>query len=282
MDGLSIRFHLEANEVFLIFNRQEHCRIGALINVWKREGHSRRDVPVACVAKDVMHLDLARRQIEVLALHHDVFRGCKRQAASAEHSAGVIRMKRCGGQGDGKSGRKQCPSRGVIHMHDWLPSSFNSLRIRIVNEAAGAMASLIIAMYVEVWLSLPVELWPCVDCLVRIVDPASYAMAAVVAVVRKVVARRVAALVMILGHPLDERAQNGSANNSANVIPAVVIHARIGIEAVTTSMVVATHIGKNTRAALSDPDIFTARIVTPGPVQDAGAPRSLMNELRLA
>ena len=144
------------------------------------------------------------------------------------------------------------------------------------------MASLVIAMYVEVRLSLPVELRPGVDCLIRIVDPASYAMAAVVAVVRKVIARCVAMLVMILGHPLDERTQNGSANDSANIIPAMVIHARARIESVSTSVVVATHVGKDTRAALSDPDIFAARIVTPGPVQDTGAPRSLMNELWLA
>ncbi|AMX95568.1 hypothetical protein A4R28_22410 [Mesorhizobium ciceri] len=144
------------------------------------------------------------------------------------------------------------------------------------------MASLVVAMHIKVWLSLPVKLRSGIDCLVRIVDLASHAMTTIVAAIGAVVTRRVPSIVMIVRHPLDQSAENSSANHCADVMTAMVIHAGIGIKAVATSMVVAADIGENSGATLRDPNIFAAWIVAPGPVQNTRTSRSLMNELRLA
>lgn len=144
------------------------------------------------------------------------------------------------------------------------------------------MAALVVAMNVEVRLTALVELWSVIDLFIWIVDHASDAMAAIISVVSTVVARRVPAVMLILGHALNKRAEYGTSDDCTSVMTAMIIHSCIGIESVATTMVVATAIGENSRAALRDPDVLAARIVAPRPVQNTGASRGLVDKLRFA
>ena len=145
------------------------------------------------------------------------------------------------------------------------------------------MASLVVTMHVEVRLPPLVELRPAIDHLILIVDHASNTVAAIVAVDGTVIARGVPPIMMMIGgHSLDQSAEDGAADNSADVMATVVVHAGIGIKGVAAAMMIASDIGKNPGATLRDPDIFAPWIVAPGPVQNARACGSLMNELWLA
>ncbi len=131
------------------------------------------------------------------------------------------------------------------------------------------MAALVVAMHIEVWFTLSIELGPRIDGLVWIINHTAYSMASIITVVASVVARRVLMFMMILCHPLDQSTDNSPTDHSANVMTSVVIHTGIGIKTVAPTMMVSPDISKNSGATLRDPDIFAARIIPPGPVQNA-------------
>ena len=119
------------------------------------------------------------------------------------------------------------------------------LCVRIVDEASYAVATLIIAMRVEIGLAILVELRHVIRH-VRIVDPASGAMASIVLVVETIIAGRVMAIVFsAINHPLHQRANHCSCNDGPGIVTAIVIHPGIVIEPVTTTVMITADIRKD-------------------------------------
>src|SRR5690606_18733652 len=154
--------------------------------------------------------------------------------------------------------------------------------IRVVDEAAHAMAALIIAILIDIGFALPVELRGVVDLFVGVVDQAAYSVAAIVAAAGDVVGSGVLPVVLVVvRHALNDGAKHRASCDRSNIVPMMVIHARIGIKRVAAAMMVAADIGKYARTALRNPDIFALWIISPSAVENAGAAGNLVYELRL-
>ena len=144
-----------------------------------------------------------------------------------------------------------------------------SIRIRIVDQASSPVAALIIAVGVEVWIALLVELQSRVDRLVGIIDHASNAMTAIVAAIIAKIACRVVVALCTVRKPLNDGAEDGSGHDVADVVTLLVIHAGILVEPVTAAIVIAADIGEDAGTPLCDPDIPALRIIPPSAIDDA-------------
>ena len=68
----------------------------------------------------------------------------------------------------------------------------------LVNQAANAMASLVIAIYVEIWLTVGIELWSAINLLGRwVVNKATYAMTTAISRIRRDIAGRMAVILVV-------------------------------------------------------------------------------------
>ena len=89
------------------------------------------------------------------------------------------------------------------------------------------MATLVIAVNVEVRFTSSVKLGPAVDHFVRIGYPAPVSMAAIISAMISIIARAVMMFVIIFGQPFDEGADHGACDNRADVVAMMIILAGI-------------------------------------------------------
>jgi hypothetical protein len=141
-------------------------------------------------------------------------------------------------------------------------------------------------MLVEIRLTLFVELRRVIDAIVisataiGVINPATDAVAAIVAIVGMVITGRVVSVTRVTSYSRNQSPKYGSPDNRSNVMPTVIVSARIGIERISSTMVIAGHIREYPSASLRYPYVFRPRIITPSAIEDTWSAGNLMNKLR--
>src|SRR5690606_9339137 len=125
--------------------------------------------------------------------------------------------------------------------------------IRIIDEASHAMATLIVTLFIKIGFTLLDELGSVINLLIGIVDQTAHTMTTIVVTAANVVGSRVLpVLFVVIRHPLNDGAQHHASRDRADIVAAMVVNARIGVERVTATMMVTADIGEYTRTALGN------------------------------
>ncbi|WP_247880496.1 hypothetical protein [Ochrobactrum sp. Q0168] len=102
-------------------------------------------------------------------------------------------------------------------------------------------------MSIEVRLTVSIELGCGIDTLrvIRRVNAASNPVAAIVVVGVTIVTCCVAVFVLVVrNHPLNNRTEHSTRDDTANIMTMMIILARTRIKSITATVVIATHICK--------------------------------------